>query len=117
LQDKDGQIQATHSISAGLDYPGVGPEHKEHATLIAYITVGYPNLEAVLEAVPLLEKCGVDMVELGIPFSDPLADGLTIQQASCKAPQNGITPAACLEVARLIRQKSDLPLLFMTGHL
>jgi tryptophan synthase alpha chain len=89
---------------------------KEHAALIAFITVGYPTLEATLEAVPLLEKCGVDMVELGIPFSDPLADGITIQQASQKALQNGITPAACLEAARLIRQKTDLPLLFMTYY-
>lgn len=70
---------------------------KEHSALIAFITVGYPTLEATLEAVPLLEKCGVDMIELGIPFSDPLADGITIQQASYKALQNGITPSACLQ--------------------
>jgi tryptophan synthase alpha chain len=89
---------------------------RKHAALIAFITVGYPALEATLEAVPLLEECGVDMVELGIPFSDPLADGITIQQAGHKALQNGITPAACLEAARLIRQKSALPLLFMSYY-
>lgn len=89
---------------------------KKDKVLIAYITVGYPTLEATLEAVPLLESCGVDLVELGIPFSDPLADGVTIQQASFHALQNGITPAACLEAARLIRKKTDLPLLFMTYY-
>jgi len=89
---------------------------KKHAALIAFITVGYPTLEATLDAVPLLEKCGVDMVELGIPFSDPLADGITIQQASFEALQNGITPAACLDAARLIRKKSNLPLIFMTYY-
>ncbi|MEW5921881.1 MAG: tryptophan synthase subunit alpha [Bacillota bacterium] len=89
---------------------------KKDKALIAFITVGYPTLEATLEAVPLLERCGVDMVELGIPFSDPLADGITIRQASFQALQNGITPAACLDAARLIRRKSNLPLLFMTYY-
>ncbi|RJX25574.1 MAG: tryptophan synthase subunit alpha [Dethiobacter sp.] len=89
---------------------------RDHAALIAFVTVGYPTVEATLEAVPLLEKCGVDVVELGIPFSDPMADGVTIQQASYKALQNGITPAKCLETARLIRQKVDIPLLFMTYY-
>lgn len=89
---------------------------RKDAALIAFITVGYPSLEATVEAVPLLEACGVDMVELGIPFSDPLADGITIQQASYQALQNGVTPSACLEAARLIRQRAGLPLLFMTYY-
>jgi len=89
---------------------------KKDKVLIAYITAGYPTLQATLEAVPLLESCGVDLVELGIPFSDPLADGITIQQAGFQSLRNGITPAACLEAARLIRQKTDLPLLFMTYY-
>lgn len=89
---------------------------QKEAALIAYITVGYPDLESTLEAVPLLEKCGVDMVELGIPFSDPLVDGITIQQASYRALQNGVTPDVCLEAARLIRRSSALPLLFMTYY-
>ena len=50
--------------------------------LIPYVTVGYPNVEATLKLVPILAKNGCDMVELGIPFSDPLADGATIQKAS-----------------------------------
>jgi tryptophan synthase alpha chain len=87
-----------------------------HAALIAFITVGYPTLEATLEAVPLLEECGVDAVELGIPFSDPMADGITIQQSSYMALQNGVTPAKCLETARLIREKVDIPLVFMTYY-
>ena len=89
---------------------------REHPALIAFITVGYPSIKATLEAVPLLEECGVDMVELGIPFSDPLADGITIQQASHQALQNGVTPTSCLEAVRQIRKQSDLPLLFMTYY-
>lgn len=89
---------------------------RNNTALIAFITVGYPTFEATLEAVPLLEACGVDMVELGIPFSDPLADGITIQEASYQALQNGINTTACLDAVQQIRQKSDLPLLFMTYY-
>ncbi len=85
-----------------------------HTALIAYITVGYPSIEATLEVVPLLAKCGCDIVELGIPFSDPLADGATIQKASFRALHNGITPEICLEVAKQLSQKVDIPLVFMT---
>ncbi len=63
---------------------------------------------------PLLASSGCDIVELGIPFSDPLADGVTIQKASFRALQNGITPEICLEVAKQLRQKVDIPLVFMT---
>lgn len=85
-------------------------------TLIGYITVGYPNLEDTLKVVPLLAKSGCDIVELGIPFSDPLADGVTIQNASFRALQNGVTPEVCLETARKLREKVDIPLLFMTYY-
>ena len=85
-----------------------------HTALIPYITVGYPSIEATLEVVPLLASHGCDIVELGIPFSDPLADGVTIQKASFHALQNGVTPHLCLEVARQLNQKVDIPLVFMT---
>lgn len=85
-----------------------------HKALIAYVTVGYPTIKATLEVVPVLEECGCDIVELGIPFSDPLADGVTIQQASFRALQNGVTPAICLETAEKLRQRVQVPLVFMT---
>ncbi len=50
-----------------------------HKALIPYITVGYPDLETTLRTVPLLVSGGADIIELGIPFSDPMADGATIQ--------------------------------------
>jgi len=87
-----------------------------HKALIAYLTVGYPSIEATLELVPALVESGCDMVELGIPFSDPLADGPTIQRASYRALQQGITPQRCLEVARQLRQRVDAPLIFMTYY-
>jgi tryptophan synthase alpha chain len=82
--------------------------------LIAYVTVGYPTVEATLEVVPLVARSGCDIVELGIPFSDPLADGATIQQASFRALQNGVTPQLCLDMARELRQQVNIPLVFMT---
>ncbi len=89
-------------------------DRAEHIALIPYVTVGYPSVEATLKAVPLLASSGCDIVELGIPFSDPLADGATIQKASFQALQNGVTPKLCLEVARQLSQKVDIPLVFMT---
>jgi tryptophan synthase alpha chain len=81
--------------------------------LIAYLTVGYPSVETTLAVAPALVANGCDMIELGIPFSDPLADGATIQRASHIALQNGVTPQRCLEVAAELRKRVDIPLIFM----
>jgi tryptophan synthase alpha chain len=91
-------------------------EQHGHTALIPYVTVGYPSIEATLKVVPLLAERGCDIVELGIPFSDPLADGVTIQKASYHALQNGITPKICLETAAELSKKVDIPLVFMTYY-
>ena len=85
-----------------------------HKAFIAYVTVGYPSIEMTLKAVPLLAEGGCDIVELGIPFSDPLADGTTIQKASFHALQNGVTAQLCFEIARELRKEIEIPLIFMT---
>ncbi len=87
-----------------------------HTALIAYITTGYPSIDATLKAVPVLAENGCDIIELGIPFSDPLADGVTIQNASYRALQNGITTDICLELAGVLRKKVDTPLVFMSYY-
>jgi tryptophan synthase alpha chain len=87
-----------------------------HKALIPYVTVGYPTIEATLEVVPLLAKNGGDIVELGIPFSDPLADGVTIQRSSYNALQKGVNTNICLDVAKRLREKVDIPLVFMTYY-
>ena len=87
-----------------------------HKALVAYVTVGYPTVESTLEIVPILAESGCDIVELGIPFSDPLADGATIQEASFHALQSGVTPKTCLDVAARVREKTDVPLVFMTYY-
>jgi tryptophan synthase alpha chain len=88
----------------------------KHTALIPYITVGYPTVETTLKAVPLFASAGCDIIELGIPFSDPLADGATIQQASYEALRQGVTPKVCLEVAQKLRQQVGIPLVFMTYY-
>ena len=88
----------------------------EHKALIAYVTAGYPTIESTLKVVPLLADNGCDIVELGIPFSDPLADGVTIQKSSFHALQNGVTPQLCLELAGQLSRKVDIPLVFMTYY-
>jgi len=89
---------------------------RDHKALIPYVTVGYPTIEATLKVVPLLAKSGADIVELGIPFSDPLADGVTIQKSSFQALQQGISPRSCIDIAKQLRAKVDIPLVFMTYY-
>jgi tryptophan synthase alpha chain len=96
-------------IAAAFSPPG-------HKALIAYVTVGYPSIEATLKVVPLLADSGCDIIELGIPFSDPLADGVTIQKSSFHALQNGVTPRLCLELAGQLSRKVNIPLVFMTYY-
>jgi len=82
--------------------------------LIAYLTVGYPRLDSTPSLVEAAAQSGADAIELGIPFSDPLADGRTIQAASQQALKEGVTVARALEAAAAARKKTDVPLLFMT---
>ena len=88
----------------------------DHKALIAYLTVGYPDIEATQKIVSVLSENGCDIIELGIPFSDPLADGATIQQASHQALQQGTTPQVCLDVAYRLRREMTAPLVFMTYY-
>jgi tryptophan synthase alpha chain len=89
-------------------------KQNNHKALVAYVTVGYPSIEATLKIVPLLADCGCDIIELGIPFSDPMADGATIQRASFKALENGVTTSLCLAIAKKLSKKTSVPLVFMT---
>jgi len=87
-----------------------------HTALIPYITVGYPDIETTLKVASLLASSGCDIIELGIPFSDPLADGATIQRASYEALRQGVNPGVCFEVAQELRQQVEVPLVFMTYY-
>jgi tryptophan synthase alpha chain len=71
---------------------------------VAFLTVGYPDVEATLRIVPALIEGGADVIELGVPFSDPLADGPKVQKASFHALKQGVTVETCLDVVRKLRE-------------
>ena len=82
--------------------------------LVAFLTVGYPSVEETLRLVPALIEGGADVIELGVPFSDPLAEGPTIQRSSHHALEQGVTPAACLDVVAGLRaQGVEAPIVLM----
>jgi len=81
---------------------------------IPYTMAGDPSLEKTKETVLLFEQCGADIVELGVPFSDPLADGPTIQRASERAIRNGVTLRQVIGLVKKIRQETRIPLVLMT---
>ena len=82
--------------------------------LIVFLTAGFPDLEATLELVPSLVAAGADAVELGVPFSDPLAEGPVIQESSFRALQNGTSLEDCLNAAEALRdQIPETPLVLM----
>src|SRR6204780_3415762 len=84
--------------------------------IIAYITAGDPSLDATLDFVLALEEAGTDVIELGVPFSDPLADGPTIQRASERALKSGVTLPKILELVRRIRESSQIPLVLFSYY-
>ena len=87
---------------------------KKEKALIAYIMVGYPNENATISAVRGLVKGGADIIELGFPFSDPLADGPIIQNASTVSLDNGTKISRFFNIVKKIRKETDIPLILMT---
>ena len=81
--------------------------------LSIYFTAGYPNIDDTLTTIQNLEKNGVDMIEIGLPFSDPLADGPTIQASSTQALKNGMTSELLFEQLKDIRKTVSIPLIIM----
>ncbi|HXG30012.1 MAG TPA: tryptophan synthase subunit alpha [Thermodesulfobacteriota bacterium] len=84
---------------------------KGKAALVTYITAGDPSLDITPDIVLKLEESGADIIELGVPFSDPMADGPTIQLASERALRSGTTLSGVLEAVKEIRRHSDIPIL------
>lgn len=82
--------------------------------LIAYITAGDPTPERTVELALALERGGADILELGVPFSDPIADGPVIQHASDRALRAGTTVARVLDIAAEIRKQSDMPMILFS---
>ena len=82
--------------------------------LVAFVTAGDPSLERTAEIALEMEKGGVDVLELGVPFSDPLADGPVIQRASERALRAGVTLAGVVRLVRNVRRRSALPIVLFS---
>ena len=87
------------------------------SAMIAFITAGDPTLKSTVKIALELEKAGVDILELGIPFSDPLADGPIIQAASNRALKAGASVQAVIELVREIRRESELPIVLFDSDI
>lgn len=88
-------------------------ENSDEKLLSIYFTAGYPNLNDTVGIIQDLEKSGVGMIEIGLPFSDPLADGPTIQASSTQALKNGMTTKMLFEQLKDIRKTVSIPLVIM----
>ena len=91
-------------------------QRKKADILSAYFTAGFPGLNDTIEIMKSLQEGGADLIEVGIPFSDPVADGPTIQESNKKALANGITLKKILEQVYLAKSEIDIPVLLM-GYL
>lgn len=80
---------------------------------ITFITAGYPDLNTCEELVISMEESGADIIELGVPYSDPFADGVVIQESSLKALENGAKISKIMDMVKKIRSRSQIPLVYM----
>ena len=93
---------------------GIEKAFSKGKAFIAFVTSGDPDLETTEEIVYAMDRAGCSLVELGIPFSDPTAEGPVIQAANVRALSNGLTNYKIFAMVKKIRQKSDIPMVFMT---
>ena len=89
---------------------------KNGKAFVAFITAGDPNLDKTAEYILEMERAGADLIEIGIPFSDPIAEGVVIQEADLRALQSGTTTDGIFDMVEKLRRKTDMPLVFM-GYL
>ncbi len=87
---------------------------KDKKAFIGFLTAGDPNFDASFDNIMAMVKAGADLIEIGIPFSDPIAEGVVIQEADVRALKGGMTTDRAFELAAKIRAETDIPLVFMT---
>ena len=89
---------------------------EERRALIPFVTAGDPDLKTTRELIPELARAGASLVELGVPFSDPMADGPVIQRASERALRNGVGVAEVLSVIEDARRETDVPIVLFSYY-
>lgn len=87
---------------------------KDGKAFIGFLTAGDPTIEKTVEYILAMEEAGCDLIEIGIPFSDPMAEGVVIQDANIRALGHNTTTDDVFEIVRKVRQKTDVPLVFLT---
>ncbi|MBO4981947.1 MAG: tryptophan synthase subunit alpha [Lachnospiraceae bacterium] len=97
----------TNKLSKVFDTPN-------KKAFIAFLTAGDPDADSTVKFILEMEKAGADLVEIGIPFSDPTAEGVVIQEANIRALGNGMTTDGAFDIVRRVRETSQIPLAFMT---
>jgi len=103
-------VKTTERISAAF----ARAAREDRAVFVAYLTAGDPNLRATVALARVLEKSGADVLELGVPFSDPVADGVTLQRAAARALAAGTTLDGVFAAAKEIRSVSEIPLVLFS---
>lgn len=103
-------------MSSAIQRTFLRVRNQKAGALIPFITAGDPDLEVTVRLVPEMARSGADIVELGIPFSDPLADGPTIQRSSERALRRGYRMADFLEAVQAIRAHTDVPLVLFSYY-
>ena len=88
-------------------------KERDESALIVYLTGGYPSFETSLSYLMACSEGGADIIEIGVPFSDPMADGAVIQRTSDEALRAGVTPKRVLELTARVREKCDVPIILM----
>ncbi|MHB0857041.1 MAG: tryptophan synthase subunit alpha [Anaerolineae bacterium] len=100
--------------AAAIERAFITPRAEGRSALITYLTAGYPSPSQTLRLLQALQAGGADLIELGVPFSDPVADGPAIQRAGQVALREGITPAGCLDLVHQAREAGvNVPMLLM----
>ena len=92
----------------------IGNAFKNGTAFIGFLTAGDPNIEKTVEYILAMEDAGCDLIEIGIPFSDPMAEGVVIQDANVRALKHNTTTDDVFDVVREVRKKTDVPLVFLT---
>ena len=112
----DGKNTSLNIPSAKITQAFERAKREGRGVLIPYFMCGYPSTSQSIEIILAAAEGGADIIELGMPFSDPLADGATIQHAGHVALERGMSIAGCMDVARQVSAKSDIPLLLMGSY-
>jgi tryptophan synthase alpha chain len=107
-------VATTMKNSSRISLRFAGLRHTGEMGLVAYLTAGDPSLSATEQFVLALANAGADVVELGVPFSDPVADGPVIQRASERALRSGTTLAGVLALVKSLRTKTEVPLVLFS---